>query len=129
MYPISTWKNKCVFCNCDDAVGEKNDRDENNTSAFALFFIRNFEKLGLKKLICTHYSGGFDLFGSGSKGYIFTKNGYKELKDAPKGYTGSFDDPLSIKILKEEADIVCTNPPFSKCKEYWKLTIDSGKNF
>ena len=129
MYPISTWKNKCVFCNCDDAVGEKNDRDENNTSAFALFFIRNFEKLGLKKLICTHYSGGFDLFGSGSKGYIFTKNGYKELKDAPKGYTGSFDDPLSIKILKEEADIVCTNPPFSRARDYWDLIIKSGKKF
>ena len=74
MYPKSVWKDKCVFCNCDDAVGDKNNRNENNTSAFALFFINNFEKLGLKKLICTHYGSGIDLFSGGSKGYIFTKN-------------------------------------------------------
>ena len=129
MYKKSVWKNKCVFCNCDDAVGDKNNRNENNTSAFALFFINNFEKLGLKKLICTHYGEGIDLFSGGSKGYIFTKNGFEELKDTPRGYTGSFDDPLSIKILNEEADIVCTNPPFSKCIDYWKLIIDSGKKF
>ena len=127
MYPKSTWEDKCVFCNCDDAVG--NNRNENNTSAFALFFINNFEKLGLKKLICTHYGEGIDLFSGGSKGYIFTKNGFEELKDIPRGYTGSFDEPASIKILNEEADIVCTNPPFSRARDYWKLIIGSGKKF
>ena len=129
MYPKSVWKDKCVFCNCDDAVGDKNNRNENNTSAFALFFINNFEKLGLKKLICTHYGSGIDLFSGGNKGYIFTKNGFEELKEAPKSFTGSFDDPLSIKILNEEADIVCTNPPFSRARDYWKLIISSGKKF
>jgi hypothetical protein len=34
-----------------------------------------------------------------------------------------------VKILKEEADIVCTNPPFSRAIEYWKMLIDSGKRF
>ena len=127
MYPPETWQGKCVFCNCDDAVGET--RTERDSSAFALFFIKNFIKLGLKKLICTHYSGQTDLFNAGAKGYVFTKNGVKEMTEAPKYYTGCFEDPLSLKILKEEADIVCTNPPFSRAADYWKIVIDSGKTF
>ena len=58
MYPKSTWQNKTVFCNCDDAV----DNDNKNTSAFALYFLQNFKEFELKKLICTHYSGPVDLF-------------------------------------------------------------------
>ena len=57
MYPKSVWANKTVFCNCD-AV----DDDERNTSAFPLYFLRNFDELGIKKLICTHYVGVVDLF-------------------------------------------------------------------
>ncbi|MDR2127198.1 MAG: GIY-YIG nuclease family protein [Prevotellaceae bacterium] len=125
MYDKKIWKDKTVFCNCDDAV----DNNEKNTSAFALYFLRNFKELELKKLICTHYSGAVDLFNQGTKGYVFTKDGFKEFKDFPKGYTGSFDDPLSLKILKEEADIVCTNPPFSRAIDYWKITVESGKQF
>lgn len=127
MYPVEIWKNKCVFCNCDDAVGET--RTEKDSSAFALYFIKNFIRLGLKKLICTHYSGQMDLFQAGAKGYIFTKHGVKEMIKVPKGYTGCFEDPLSLKILKEEADIVCTNPPFSRAVDYWKTIINSGKKF
>jgi len=125
MYNKNIWKNKTVFCNCDDAV----DDDERHTSAFPLYFIQNFKELGLKKLICTHYSGAVDLFNQGAKGYIFTKDGYKEFKEYPEGYTGSFDHPLSLKILKEETDIVCTNPPFSRATDYWEITIKSGKKF
>jgi hypothetical protein len=127
MYDKSIWKEKTVFCNCDDAV----DDNEKNTSAFPLYFLQNFKELGLKKLICTHYSGPVDLFNQGTKGYVFTKDGFHEIgkKEYPKGYTGSFDDPLSLKILNEEADIVCTNPPFSKAIDYWKITIGSGKKF
>jgi predicted GIY-YIG superfamily endonuclease len=125
MYDKEIWENKTVFCNCDDAV----DDNEKNTSAFALYFLRNFKELALKKLICTHYSGKVDLFNQGAKGYVFTKDGFRELKEFPKNYTGSFDDPLSIKILNEEADIVCTNPPFSRSIDYWKIIIESGKQF
>jgi hypothetical protein len=125
MYNKNVWKNKTVFCNCDDAVD-----DEKNTSAFALYFLRNFKELALKKLICTHYAESqLDLFNQGSKGYIFTKDGFREFRDYPKGYTGSFDHPLSLKILKEDADIVCTNPPFSRARDYWKIVIESGKKF
>jgi hypothetical protein len=127
MYDNKIWKNKVVFCNCDDAVG--NNKDGRDTSAFALYFLHNFKKLELKKLICTHFGGPVDLFNQGPKGYVFTKTGYKELKDYPPCYTGSFDDPLSIKILNEEADIVCTNPPFSRTRDYWNITIKSGKKF
>lgn len=127
MYPLEIWRDKCVFCNCDDAVGET--RTEKDSSAFALYFIKNFIRLGLKKLICTHYSGQMDLFQAGAKGYIFTKEGVQEMTAAPKGYTGCFEDPLSLKILKEEADIVCTNPPFSKAIDYWRTVINSGKKF
>lgn len=125
MYDKKIWKNKVVFCNCDDAV----DNDDRNTSAFALYFLRNFAELKLKKLICTHYDGPVDLFNQGSKAYVFTKDGFSERKDFPKNYSGSFDDPLSLKILNEEADIVCTNPPFSRAKDYWRILIDSGKKF
>ena len=128
MYPKSIWKNKVVFCNCDDAV---NSLDK-NASAFASYFLRNFRVLELKKLICTHYAGKVDLFNQGLKGYIFTKYGFNETdkkKEYPKNYTGSFDDPLSLKILNEEADIVCTNPPFSRAIDYWRTIIESGKKF
>jgi hypothetical protein len=97
-----------------------------------LYFIRNFKELQLKKLICTHYAGPIDLFNQGPKGYIFTKDGFSKLnekKEYPKGYNGSFDDPISIRILREETDIVCTNPPFSRAADYWRLIIGSGKKF
>ena len=129
MYDKSIWKNKIILCNCDDAV----DDDDKNTSAFALYFIRNFKELDLKKLICIHYGGGIDLFNQGTKGYVyiytFTKEDLQGIKEYPKNFTGSFDDPLSLKILNEEADIVCTNPPFSRAADYWKITIKSGKKF
>ncbi|MDR2772994.1 MAG: adenine-specific methyltransferase EcoRI family protein, partial [Elusimicrobiota bacterium] len=125
MYDKQIWKGKVVFCNCDDAV----DKKESNTSAFALYFLHHFKDLELKKLICTHYVGTIDLFNQGAKGYVFTKAGFKEFKDFPKYYTGSFDDPLSLQILKEEADIVCTNPPFSRAIDYWQITVESGKKF
>jgi hypothetical protein len=125
MYDKKIWKNKTVFCNCDGTI----DDSEKSTSAFALYFLRNFKELALKKLICTHHSGQVDLFHQGAKGYIFTKDSFRERRELPEGYTGSFDHPLSLKILKEDADIVCTNPPFSRAIDYWKMIIESGKKF
>jgi len=136
MYDKDIWKDKVVFCNCDDAIDET---DEKKSSAFAWYFYKNFEKMGLKKLICTHYSGKIDLFDAGTKAYVayiytLTKNGSGEPKVEKKvykknEYDGSFDHPISLKILKEEADIVCTNPPFSRAIDYWKILIKSEKKF
>jgi len=84
-----------------------------------LFFIRNFKDLELKKLICTHYTSKIDLLDAGRNGYVFEKDGYTEFsRVVTEDYNGSFDHPISIQILNEEADIVCTNPPFSRSREY-----------
>jgi hypothetical protein len=117
---------KVVFCNCDDPYIEG---DEKKSSAFAVYFYKNFQKLKLKKLICLHYSGGVDLFREGNSGIIYTTDGRKWKRQSPANFNGSFDHPRSLKILKEEADIVCTNPPFSRMIEYWRLIITSGKKF
>jgi hypothetical protein len=116
MYAQSIWKDKVLYCNCDSFV----NYGEQKVSAFALYFLKNFKEFKLKKLICTHYASKVDLFNAGSNGYIFTKDGFSEFgnKEYPKGYDGSFAHPTSIKILNEEADIVCTNPPFSRGREY-----------
>jgi len=130
MYDKEIWKNKVVFCNCDDAIDLD---DEKRSSAFAWYFYKHFKELGLKKLICTHYAGQVDLFEAGAKAYVayvsITTDGENLHKEYPKNYSGSFDDPYSLKILSEEADIVCTNPPFSRAIDYWKTIITSGKNF
>jgi predicted GIY-YIG superfamily endonuclease len=130
MYDKSIWQDKTVFCNCDDAIDNDDDR---KNSAFSLYFRKHFKELGLKKLICTHYAGKVDLFNQGSKAYVayisYTTDGEKINKEYPKNYDGSFDHPISLKILKEEADIVCTNPPFSRSIDYWKIMIGSGKQF
>lgn len=41
----SHFKDKIVFCNCDDPF----------ESNFSYYFLKNFNRLGLKKLICTSY--------------------------------------------------------------------------
>jgi len=135
-YDISIWKDKVVFCNCDDAIDETNEK---KSSAFAWYFYKNFKKLELKKLICTHFSGQVNLFGAGVKAYIayiytLTKDDSGEPKVEKiiyekEDYNGSFDHPISLKILNEEADIVCTNPPFSRSIDFWKILIKSGKKF
>ena len=127
MYSKSIWKNKTVFCNCNDTVEDNNDKRK--TSVFALYFLNNFNVLGLTKLICTYYSGRVDRLSQRTKGCVFTKDGLREIKHFPEGYTGSFDDPLSLKILHEDTDIVCTNPPFSRAIDFWKTMVESGKKF
>jgi len=121
MYNKSIWKDKVIYCNCDNP----GDDGKGNYSQLATYFLQKFNELGLKKLICTYYSAPMDLFNQGVNGYVFTKKGYRELS----GFSGSFDDPLSLKMLNEEADIVCTNPPFSRMKDYWNIIIKSGKKF
>lgn len=47
------FKGKIIFCNCDDPTW----------SAFCRYFHLNFEFLGLKKLISTHYDRNVATFG------------------------------------------------------------------
>jgi hypothetical protein len=111
-YYKSHFKDKVVYCNCDDP----------RVSNFFHFFSYNFEKLGLKKLIATCYKNqDMDLFSENKSEqaiylvYEGDKNdnkvpdpneiGVKKLKG-----DGDFRSAECIELLKE-ADIVVTNPP------------------
>jgi len=129
-YYKSHFKDKVVYCNCDDP----------RVSNFFHFFSYNFEKLGLKKLIATCYKNqNMDLFSDNkSEQAIFLEyNGDKNGNKVPdpneigikelKG-DGDFRSKESIELLKQ-ADIVVTNPPFSLFREYVSQLIDFGKKF
>ena len=113
------FKGKTVLCNCDDP----------RQSEFFKYFVENFEKLGLKKLVATcSKSQDVDLFSQGDcekaicQIYEGDKNGNMRMDDDEinirqlKG-DGDFRSAECIEILKE-ADIVVTNPPFSLFREY-----------
>jgi hypothetical protein len=124
------FKNKVVFCNCDDP----------RVSNFFHYFSYNFENLGLKKLTTTCYKNQEkDLFGEEeSENAVFLeytgdKNGNK-IPDAEeigvkslKG-DGDFRSKESIDLLKQ-ADIVVTNPPFSLFREYVDQLVKYEKKF
>ena len=124
------FKNKVVYCNCDDP----------RVSNFFHYFSYNFEKLGLKKLITTCYKNqSMDLFSqndseqaiyleyTGDKNGNFVPDpneiGIKHLKS-----DGDFRSKESISLLTE-ADIVVTNPPFSLFREYIAQLIEYDKKF
>lgn len=124
------FKNKVVFCNCDDP----------RVSNFFHYFSYNFEQLGLKKLITTCYkSQDVDLFSqNNSERAIYLEyNGDKNGDNVPsldeigiknlKG-DGDFRSKESIELLKQ-ADIVVTNPPFSLFREYVAQLIEYDKKF
>lgn len=114
------FRDKVIFCNCDDP----------EYSNFWKYFTLNFEFLGLKKLIATHYekekpSYNLEIVKDINKdGKINDLDTVKtELKQ-----NGDFRSPECIKILKE-ADIVVTNPPFSLFREYVAQLIEYDKKF
>ena len=122
------FKNKVVYCNCDDP----------KESNFFLYFANNFEHLELKKLICTHFN-----YGKGKtyklvieRGKDLNKDGKINRHDVSQEFlfgdkeypAGDFRSKECIELLKE-ADIVCTNPPFSLFREYVKQLQDYNKNF
>ena len=114
------FKGKVVYCNCDDA------RESN----FFKYFSKNFEFLGLKKLITTGYK-------TEGKGVVLVyegdKNGNHKVEDDEivvrqlEG-SGDFRSEECIEFLKE-ADVVITNPPFSLFREYVKQLMDFNKKF
>lgn len=144
------FKDKVVFCNCDDPY----------ESNFFKYFALNFNALGLKKLIATCYNGSpiagdelpliFEIEESEPKKiaykveitevHDYNNDGAINLADVQylikneknvlsilKG-NGSFDSIESIELLKE-ADIVVTNPPFSLFREFLSLLDKHGKQF
>jgi len=124
------FKNKVVFCNCDDP----------RVSNFFHYFSYNFEQLGLKKLITTCYKNqNADLFSQHkSDRAIYLEYGgdrnENSIPDAEeigikhlKG-DGDFRSKECIELLKQ-SDIVVTNPPFSLFREYVTQLIEYKKKF
>lgn len=124
------FKDKVVLCNCDDP----------RVSNFFHYFAEHFESLGLKKLIATCYKNCEpDLFSTNSSEqavyiiYEGDKNGncsvdLDELQVLPLKGDGDFRSAECVELLKE-ADIVCTNPPFSLIGEYFEQLIKYDKKF
>lgn len=118
------FRGKVVFCNCDDP----------KESNFVKYFSTNFEHLGLKKLIATHYKDA-DLF-THEPPYKLEYTGDKNKNRAadPDEFltqmigTGDFRSPECIELLKQ-ADIVVTNPPFSLFREYVAQLVEYNKKF
>jgi len=103
-------KGKIIFCNCDDP----------NESNFWNYFYLNFDHLGLKKIIATHYDPI-------KSTYKLEYDG-KNLSRTDLLENGDFRSPECIELLKE-SDIVVTNPPFSLFREYVAQLIEYNKNF
>ena len=145
---ISQFKNKIVLCNCDDPF----------ESNFSRYFIKNFNYLGLKGLICTSYYASrvigseSDLVDENNEP-LSADNGYVLfLTSVPKNITPeSNDEDVNIFLKKKKAvkklkgngdfrskecieyldksDIVVTNPPFSLFRELISLIIEHNKQF
>lgn len=114
------FRGKVVFCNCDDP----------ETSNFWKYFELNFEFLGLKKLISTHYEDSkpsykLELVHDENKDGRIDK---QDIVRTPLLQNGDFRSPECIEIM-DSADIVVTNPPFSLFREYIALLLEYGKNF
>lgn len=118
------FRGKVIFCNCDDP----------KESHFVRYFSTNFEELGLKKLIATHYKEA-NLFTQESPyklEYTGDKNGNR-MPDFDEFTTemisdGDFRSQECIALLKE-TDIVVTNPPFSLFREYVEQLMKYDKKF
>ncbi|HAS91622.1 MAG TPA: modification methylase [Clostridiales bacterium] len=104
------FKDKVIFCNCDDP----------EHSNFWRYFRLNFNHLGLKKLVATH-------FDANSPTYKLEFDG-KWVVKTDLIQNGDFRSPECIEILKE-SDIVVTNPPFSLFREYIAQLVDYDKKF
>lgn len=117
-------RGKVIFCNCDDP----------KESNFVKYFTMNFEHLGLKKLIATHYKDA-NLF-TNEQPYRLEYYGTKKGTNMPnpKDFIvkmlsdGDFRSDECIELLKE-ADIVVTNPPFSLFREYVSQLVEFEKKF
>lgn len=121
-YYEAEFKDKVVYCNCDDPV----------ESNFFKYFQNNFYRLGLKKLICTHYEYNKPQSYKLEIERIESKIGQisfipKEVK-TPLKENGDFRSEECIELLKE-SDIVVTNPPFSLWREYIRQLFEYNKKF
>lgn len=130
------FKGKTVFCNADDPAFSEDGVDHfgdglgGYTSNFWCYFQLNFEELGLKKLIATHYDPEkptykLELSGDRNEDGVISN---LDVVKTPLRTNGDFRSPECIEALKE-ADIIVTNPPFSLFREYIVQLMEYGKDF
>ena len=146
-YDPDTFRDKVVLCPCDDP----------EWSNFTRFFAQNFEMLGLRKLISTSYSmeakkakyeqyhqmtmfetsfPQYDESKAVTKGKIFTltrernKSGVIDFDDLEWQYLEGDGDFRSdeVKRLRDEADIIVTNPPFSLFRDFINWVFEANKH-
>ena len=110
------FRGKVIFCNCDDPTW----------SNFWRYFHLNFEFLGIKKLISTHYDPDhptYKLEYTGGNDYDIEAGVRTDLKG-----NGDFRSEECIELLKE-ADIVVTNAPFSLWRTHISQLVEYMKKF
>lgn len=114
-YNPDVFRDKTILCPCDDY----------EWSNFTKYFTDNFQKFGLKKLISTCYDNSGILLGARGKIQIITKDGCKN------GLLEGDGDFRSAEVtrLRDEADIVITNPPFSLFREFLAWLVEKSKKF
>lgn len=108
------FRDKVVFCNCDDPL----------ESNFWKYFWLNFQFLGLKKLIATHFEREQPSY----KLEAELVDGRLVETRTPLQQNGDFRSPECVAIL-DASDIVVTNPPFSLFREYIAQLDAFGKQF
>lgn len=145
-YNPDVFRGKTVLLPCDDP----------EWSNFTRFFAQNFENFGLKKLISTsfaheskNFKGAyqlslfeeeapqFDKSKTTTHGKIFTltrdsnKSGVIDIDDLEWQYLEGDGDFRSdeVKALRDEADIIITNPPFSLFREFVAWIVEADKDF
>jgi len=145
-YDADVFRGKTVLLPCDDP----------EWSNFTKFFAQNFERFGLKKLISTSYAiesknvkqlyqptlfeteaPHFDRKKTRVKGKIFVldhdtnRNGRIDIEDLEWRYMKGDGDFRSdeVKKLRDEADIIVTNPPFSLFREFLAWIVEADKKF
>ena len=145
-YDENVFRNKTVLLPCDDP----------EWSNFTKYFAQNFQRFGLKKLISTSFAveskkykvdyqpslfeeenEKYDKLKTRIKGKIFilekdTNNDKKiNIDDLEWNYLEGDGDFRSeeVKLLRDEADIIITNPPFSLFREFIAWIFEANKKF
>ena len=145
-YGPNTFKDKTILLPCDDP----------EWSNFTKFFAQNFERFGLKKLISTSYAPDSKLYKNNYQPTLFETNnpqfdkkktikngkiftlthdtsgdGKIDVNDLEWTYLKGDGDFKSeeIKKLRDEADIIITNPPFSLFRNFLAWIVEADKKF
>lgn len=145
-YNPDVFRGKTILLPCDDP----------EWSNFTKFFAQNFNKFGLKKLISTSYAVESKTYKAGYQPTLFETNDPKfdstktfkngkiftlthdrtgdrktDVKDLEWHYLEGDGDFRSAEItaLRDEADIIITNPPFSLFREFLAWIVKADKKF